>query len=98
MATFLVRVELHGAEHDANVYTNLHAAMANANFARFVHYSDGDYWLPTAMYVIEGQSGTCADVRNAVSIIVRQTGYAFQSFVCEIYGSQYCSAGLIKKG
>lgn len=97
MALFLARVELQRAEHISSAYTQLHEAMANAGFQRFAHYSDGDYWLPTGLYIVEAASLTCTDVRKKATQAVESLGYSFQSFVCEIYGGQFCSSGLQKK-
>lgn len=50
MANYIVRVELHGAS--GSDYTNLHTAMSNAGFSRYIVSGDGKtYQLPTGEYV-----------------------------------------------
>lgn len=49
MASFTTRVELHGASSED--YDNLHAAMAQEGFSRFIRSGEGHwYQLPTAEY------------------------------------------------
>jgi hypothetical protein len=49
MPSFTTRVELHQASYQD--YENLHAAMENAGFSRFITSDDGQtYHLPTAEY------------------------------------------------
>lgn len=49
MTNYTVRVELHGADDDD--YGNLHAAMEDEGFVRWIKGSDGDKErLPTAEY------------------------------------------------
>ncbi len=52
MARFTVRVELHGKDHDDEVYDELHDVMEAHGFPRWVTNSQtkGQFWLPHAEY------------------------------------------------
>ena len=51
MASFTVRVELHGVRHDDDIYEVLHSAMAREGFSRTILGGDGKtYHMPPAEY------------------------------------------------
>lgn len=70
--TYLVRVELHNANHLD--YDTLHAAMAARGFARTIRGGNGVvYHLPTAEYVIDTIAGG-EQVRSAADLAAATTG------------------------
>ena len=70
MASFLIRVEMHGASPDD--YVRLHKEMEIQGCVRWITGDNGiTYDLPTATYVASG-TGTAETVRNAVLGIVRK--------------------------
>ena len=97
MSCYITRIELHGAENDKNAYDTLHKAMQAAGFRRYGTFSGGDYWLPTAEYMSETNTGACIQVRDAADRAAKTAGFSHSSLVCEIYSSQYCGTTLTKK-
>jgi hypothetical protein len=80
MATFLVRVELHGAQPSGPEYVRLHDAMAAVGFRRTISgVTDGgvtSLWqLPTGCYFIEAAS-TAKEIRARVQSVTEGLGYA----------------------
>lgn len=66
MARFTIRVELHRATEDD--YDQLHAAMEDQGFSRYVTSTDGiTYHLPTAEYSIESDSSALSVLESAKS-------------------------------
>lgn len=83
MATFLVRVELHGKTYSHQSYTDLHTAMEKAGFARKIYGSDGKwYHLPSAEYQCTANL-TAEQVREAVKAIVRLIDTSYSVLVVE---------------
>lgn len=83
MASFIVRVELHGALTEAT-YTRLHNSMAAVGFSRTIVANDGhSYWLPTAMYTANSV-GTAESVRIAASNAASATGLPATIFVANM--------------
>ena len=81
MASFLVRVELHGASWDD--YETLHAEMGNRGFSRDITGDDGNaYQLPTAEYAIRTNS-TLENVRTLAAQAAQATGLRFGVIVAE---------------
>jgi hypothetical protein len=81
MASYLVRVELHGASWDD--YEALHAEMANRGFSREIAGDNGHtYQLPTAEYVIRTDSGL-EGVRTLAAAAAKTTGHKFGVIVAE---------------
>jgi hypothetical protein len=81
MASFMTRVELHGA--NPQDYETLHAAMEHEGFSRFIAGSDGRwYQLPTAEYnriasvprdqVLESAKRAAATTKKAHGIFVTE--------------------------
>lgn len=61
MTSYTVRVELHGADDDD--YTNLHTAMEEEGFVRWIAGSDGNKdRLPTAEYNLANSTADRAEV------------------------------------
>jgi hypothetical protein len=61
MTSYTVRVELHDADEDD--YSNLHAAMEDEGFVRYITGSDGSKdRLPTAEYNLPSTDLTRADI------------------------------------
>jgi hypothetical protein len=51
MPKYIVRIELHGAEGNGDIYEKLHVAMEAQGLSRTITGDDGNLWkLPTAMY------------------------------------------------
>jgi hypothetical protein len=72
MATFLTRVELHGAS--GADYEQLHAEMAKLQFRRTVVADDGTtYQLPTAEYISNSEL-PIESVRDLAYVAVKATG------------------------
>jgi len=94
MATYVVRVELHGAGGSEAAYNNLHNMMNSAGFRRWVTFSDGTWKLPTGLYLAEANTGLYGAVRDKAVAAANLTGYANEVFVAEIYGSNMCSSSL----
>lgn len=95
MATYVARVELHGAGYDHAAYTDLHSRMSNAGFRRSVTFADGTWKLPTGEYLIEADSGLQGAVRDRAVSAANLTGYSNEVFVAEIYNGNMCSSALI---
>jgi hypothetical protein len=94
VATYLVRIELHGAAHDAPTYQTLHMRMEQVGFRRWVRFTDGTWKLPTAEYLTDDESGQMYHVRERAVTAAQGTGYLFELLVAEIVGANLCSHGL----
>ena len=70
MATYIVRVELHGANELE--YAALHAAMAKQGFSRILVSNGTKYQLPTAEYIVVSGLNTEA-IRNAAKSAANST-------------------------
>lgn len=94
MATYVVRVELHGAGGIGAAYDDLHKRMEDAGFRRWVSFSDGTWKLPTGEYLTEANSGFHGNIRDKAVAAANLTGYSNEVFVAEVNGGNMCSAGL----
>jgi hypothetical protein len=87
MASFTVRVELHQANYQD--YENLHAAMENSGFSRFITSDDGKvYHLPTAEYDRQANL-TIAQVLNQAKTAANSTGKSNAVLVTEAVGRMW---------
>ena len=87
MASFLVRVELHGAAWDD--YEALHAEMADRGFSREITGDNGNtYQLPTAEYVIHTDSGL-ENIRTLAAQAAQATGLKFGVIAAEYFRSAW---------
>ncbi|HEV2650774.1 MAG TPA: hypothetical protein VGU69_05930 [Rhizomicrobium sp.] len=69
---FAIRVELHGIDHEADTYRNLHARMEARGFTRKIEADDGRMWkLPPAEYRYKSDFPTEV-VRDLAFNIARQ--------------------------
>lgn len=94
MATYVVRIELHGAGGNEAAYNALHKRMDAAGFRRWVRFSDGTWKLPTGVYLTEANTGLYGSVRDRAVAAANLTGYSNEAFVAEIYQNNMCSSGL----
>jgi hypothetical protein len=86
MQSYIVRVELHGADYQD--YEQLHVAMAQRGLSRIILGSDGQkYQLPTAEYVISTVS-SLSQVRDAARAAAATTGRS-----CWVLVSEYSNCG-----
>lgn len=87
MASFITRVELHGASQSD--YETLHAEMAREGFARTITSDQGiTYHLPTAQYEFVGNTTRSAVLEKAKAAASR-TRKAFGAIVTEAAGSTW---------
>lgn len=83
MASFTVRVVLHGAEHSEDGYKELHAAMKKSGFSRYITSDDGTkYHMPLAEYNFEGNK-SADEVRFLARDAADGTGYKNAVLVTE---------------
>jgi hypothetical protein len=81
---YTVRVELHRATNDD--YEQLHAAMKNVGFSRFITSSDNvKYHLPTAEYNYEGDASR-DQVLEKAKRAASTTGLSYAVLVTESNG------------
>ena len=81
MSSYLVRVELHGANW--NDYETLHSEMAVRGFSREITGNNGlIYQLPTAEYVIR-TNDALEEVRELAAQAANSTGRKFGVIVAE---------------
>ncbi|MBV8097948.1 MAG: hypothetical protein JOZ31_02210 [Verrucomicrobia bacterium] len=84
MPRFTVRVELHGAEDDREVYDRLHSTMKKHGFSRTISFGNVRYELPSAEYnrtgdsligkdVLEDAKAAAEEVWEDFAILVTQT-------------------------
>lgn len=84
MATFMTRVELHGATYDD--YANLHAYMAQEGFTNTIRSDDGVlYHLPPAEYDLDANC-TVVQARDKASKAATRTSKSFAVLSVE-YGA-----------
>jgi hypothetical protein len=92
MHSFIVRVELHGAQSEST-YLHLHNAMGRAGFSRTILADDArSYWLPQAMYKVVSTNAT--QVRQAASKAAATTGFSATVFVAQM--SEWSASGLVQ--
>ena len=83
MKDFIVRVELHGAGDEPDVYEKLHEAMEDAGFSRkILSVGKVSYKLPTAEYSIYGDY-TADTIFELVVTAVSDTGKKFDTLITE---------------
>jgi hypothetical protein len=91
MATFFIRVELHGAKYPDD-YGKLHDAMKTANYSRTIKADDGGiYHLPPAMYFVSSD-WTFKAITEEVRGLANATGFSNAVFVAK--GDAWQSFGL----
>lgn len=74
MATFTIRIELHGADEDD--YVSLHEAMEERGFFRWIEVKGSKLRLPTAEYNIGSNEMGVAEIRDlakSVAMLVKQS-------------------------
>ena len=87
MPSFTTRVELHQASYQD--YENLHAAMEDAGFSRFITSDDGQtYHLPMAEYDRSGNL-TRSQVLNQAKAAAASTGKNSAILVTESTGRRW---------
>ena len=87
MGSFIVRVELHGANWED--YEVLHEAMEMAGFSRTIRGDSGaDFHLPTAEYCLIGNF-TIDQVRGRAVSATGQTGRSFSVLATESNSSAW---------
>ena len=83
MASYLARVELHGAK-DEEDYEELRTAMEKRGFVRQIKGDDGiSYLLPTGTYVLENTSVMLVVAYNGAAWAADTTGFAYNVIVVD---------------
>ena len=81
MPRFTVRVELHGAEDEPDVYSELHAAMKGRNFSRTISFGNVRYELPSAEYTRSGDKLSGEQVLEDAKAAASEVWEVFSVFV-----------------
>jgi len=83
MAMFITRVELHGVNHDHEIYNTLHRNMEAKGFSRTIPADDGNsYHLLTAEYYMDANY-TIDNVLEMAKAAAKATYSNYSVFVTE---------------
>ncbi|WP_186211149.1 type V toxin-antitoxin system endoribonuclease antitoxin GhoS [Burkholderia gladioli] len=86
MAQYIVRVVLHGKNHDHPDYTKLHAAMKSAGFSQVISDSGGNWFhLPPAEYradTTQTRTQVCNAAKGAANTVTQSNGVLVTEGYC----------------
>ena len=102
MAQFFARVEIHGIQHDSDVYRTLHLEMEKRKFLRCAPFDKGWMELPPAEYYRSGQNleedVVLEDAIQAAAIATKDlpevAGQQGKYAVLVVMGASYRGSGL----
>jgi hypothetical protein len=95
MASFMTRVELHGATYQD--YTNLHTYMAQEGFTNTIRSSDGIlYQLPPAEYELIANC-SAVQARDKASKAATRTLKAFAVLIIEYSSAAWVGLGKVQQ-
>jgi hypothetical protein len=95
MATFMTRIELHGAVYQD--YVNLHAYMSQEGFTTTILGNDGAlYQLPTAEYDLTANC-TVMQAREKASRAAQKTFKSYAALTVEYSGAAWCGLSKVQQ-